>query len=123
MYEVWYTVDGISHVVLSSTLEAAVNFGVNLFLDDTATFEYLIEPGGAIRNDLVFSTIKDEQRERAKRAAKPWVLEMKAQHRDDFWAIVSEHLNEGAANDAFADLAFKTGDGLRLRVRNVAAEG
>lgn len=118
LWEIWYTVDNIHRVVLKPSEEAAVQAGAKLFLDDKAVFDYLIGPGGELRNDLVFGAIKDEQRKRGKDKMKPWVVEVKAAHRDDFWAVVSEHPNEESAKAAIPQLVLQLG-GWRVRARQL----
>ena len=122
MWEVWFTIDNISRVALRPSEEAAVQAGLRAFMDDHAVFDYLVDPEGALRNDLVYSAIKGEQRKRGREKIKQWVIELKATHRDDFWAVVDESNNFQQVTSKADQLALAVG-GDRVRIRDIQQEG
>lgn len=122
MNEVWYTEDGISHVSFFLDLDDAVKAAAKIAVGDRTVFDYLIEPGGIIRNDLVEWEVAQDQKkakkDKAVQEGKPWVAEVKALHRDDYWAIVTEAPTQAAA-DAFAFNLAETIGLDRVRVRQL----
>ena len=122
MWEVWFTIDNISRVALRPSEEAAVQAGLRAFMDDKAVFDYLVDPEGALRNDLVYAAIKGEQRKRGREKIKQWVIELKATHRDDFWAVVDESNNFQQVTSKADQLALAVG-GDRVRIRDIQQEG
>jgi hypothetical protein len=101
MYEVWYTEESIPQVVLRDTLDAALQQSIKLFLDEDKVFEYLIGPNGEILNNFVQARLAAERGKRKnkkdRQSGKNFVVEIRAIHRDDFWAVLGYVPNEDAA--------------------------
>lgn len=126
MYEVWYREENTSQAVLRDTLDAALLQSIKLFLDEDKVFEYLIGPNGEILNNFVYERLNDEMRKRKNKkdraSGKSWIIEIRAIHRDDFWATLGYVPNEDAARTR-VDQLVNSGVPLdRLRFRELPPE-
>jgi hypothetical protein len=120
MNEVWYTEEGISQVSFFPNLDDAVRVAAKIAVGEKTVFDYLIEPGGIVRNDLVEWEVQQNQKKAKKDKAveegKTWAVEARALHRDDYWAIATEASTQSSANAVAESLAESIGlDRVRVR--------
>jgi hypothetical protein len=122
MYEVYYLEAGISHVRLFDNLDDAVDFGVDLVLGNGAVLDYLIGPNGEIRNDVIHEVAVLERKKRKDKKSrdegKPFLVEVKAIHLQDFWSLYGQYPNQQSADNNASQLVSQIGED-RVRVREL----